>query len=53
MFAPITFDVFGHGLGSETFPPVNLNGKLVTLEVSSSSNDPNKNDNQQISISLI
>ena len=53
IFAPITFDVFGHGLGSETFPPVNLNGKLVTLEVSSSSNDPNKNDNQQISISLI
>ena len=45
--------VYGHGVGSETFPPVNLNGKLVTLEVSSSKSDPNKNDDQQISISLI
>jgi hypothetical protein len=53
IFPSITFDVYGHGLGSETFPPVDLNGKLVTLEVSSSSNDPDKNDNQQISISLI
>jgi hypothetical protein len=53
IFAPITFDVYGHGLGAETFPPVDLNGKLVTLEVSSSSNDPDKKDNQQISISLI
>ena len=50
----ITFDnVYGHGLGSETFPPVELNGKLVTLEVSSSKSDPNTNDDQQISISLI
>ena len=49
-----TFDnVYGHGVGSETFPPVELNGKQVTLEVSSSQNDPKANDDQQISISLI
>ena len=48
----IGFDnVYGHGVGSETFPPVNLNGKLVTLEVSSSKSDPNESDDQQISIS--
>jgi len=46
--------VFGHGLGAETFPPTELNGKLVTLEVSSSTKDPEKiNDPQQISISFI
>ena len=44
---------YGHGLGAETFPPVDLNGKLVTLEVSSSTNNPEENDAQQISISLI
>ncbi len=44
---------FGHGVGSETFPPVELNGKQVTLEVSSSQNDPDTNDDQQISISMI
>ncbi|MCV0393443.1 MAG: peptidase [Nitrosopumilus sp.] len=44
---------YGHGVGSETFPPVELNGKQVTLEVSSSKSDPNTNDAQQISISLI
>ncbi len=50
----IGFDnVYGHGVGSETFPPVDLNGKQVTLEVSSSKNDPNTSDDQQISISLI
>ena len=50
----ITFDnVYGHGIGSETFPPMELNGKLVTLEVSSSQNNSNTNDDQQISISLI
>ena len=49
-----TFDnVCGHGVGSETFPPVELDGKLVTLEVSSSQSDPETNDDQQISISLI
>jgi len=49
-----TNEVFGHGLGAETFPPTDLNGKLVTLEVSSSTKDPEKiNDPQQISISLI
>jgi len=45
--------VYGHGVGSETFPPVELNGKLVTLEVSSSKSDPKTNDDQQISLSLI
>ena len=49
-----TFDnVYGHGIGSETFPPVNFDGKQVTLEVSSSQSDPEANDDQQISISLI
>lgn len=46
-------DVYGHGVGSETFPPVDLDGKLVTLEVSSSKSDPETSDDQQISISLI
>ena len=47
-------DAFGHGIGSETFPPVDLNGRQVTLEVSSSQNDPETNDDdQQISISLV
>ncbi len=50
---PIILDVYGHGLGVETFPPVDLDGKLVTLEVSSSTNNPEENDDQQISISLI
>ena len=50
----LTFDnVYGHGVGSETFPPVELDDRLVTLEVSSSKSDPNTNDDQQISISLI
>ena len=53
IITPITLDVYGHGLGGETFPPVDLNGKLVTLEVSSSTNNPEENDDQQISISLI
>ncbi|WP_428325246.1 peptidase [Nitrosopumilus sp.] len=49
-----TFDsVFGHGVGSETFPPVNLDGKQVTVEVSSSQSDPEADDDQQISISFI
>ena len=46
-------NVYGHGLGSETFPPVELDGRLVTLEVSSSKSDPNKSDDQQISLSMI
>jgi len=46
-------NVYGHGVGSETFPPVDLDGKLVTLEVSSSKNDSDANGDQQISISLI
>ncbi len=46
-------DAYGHGVGSETFPPVELDGKLVSLELSSSKNDPKTNDDQQISISLI
>ena len=43
---------FGHGVGSETFPPVELDGKRVTLEISSSTKPSNEND-QQISISMI
>jgi hypothetical protein len=46
-------NVYGHGVGSEIFPPVDLNGKQVSLEVSSSTNNPDENDDQQISISLI
>ena len=53
LFAFTSNEVNGHGVGSETFPPVDLNGRLVTLEVSSSTNDPNLIDDQQISISLI
>ena len=43
----------GHGVGSEIFPPVEFNGRQIALEVSSSQNDPETNDDQQISISLI
>lgn len=46
-------DVYGHGVGSEIFPPVDLYGKQVSLEVSSSANNSDENDDQQISISLI
>ena len=46
-------NVYGHGVGSETFPPVELDGRQVTVEVSSSQRDPEINDDQQISISLI
>ena len=46
-------NVYGHGVGSEIFPPVELDGKLVSLEVSSSTTDPMITDDQQISISLI
>ena len=44
---------FGHGVGSETFPPVNLDGKQVTVELSSSTSDPETSYDQQISISMI
>lgn len=44
---------FGHGVGSETFPPVEFNGKQVTLEISSSTINPDTNEDQQISISMI
>ena len=44
---------YGHGVGSEIFPPVELNGKLVSVEVSSSTKDDIENDDQQISISLL
>ncbi len=44
---------YGHGIGSETFPPVEFDGKQVTLEISSSKSDPKKSDDQQISISMI
>ena len=46
-------NAFGHGVGSETFPPVDLDGRQVTVEVSSSQSDPETNDDQQISVSLI
>jgi len=46
-------NAYGHGVGSEIFPPVDLYGKQVSLEVSSSPNNPDKSDDQQISISLI
>ena len=46
-------DVYGHGVGSEIFPPVELDGQLVSVEVSSSTKDDIENDDQQISISLI
>lgn len=46
-------NVYGHGVGSETFPPVDLDGKQVTVEVSSSTNDPETDDDQYISISLL
>ena len=53
MLIPLTINYsFGHGVGSETFPPVDLEGKRVTLEVSSSS-DTDENNNQEISISMI
>ncbi len=45
--------VYGHGVGSETFPPVDFDGKQVTLELSSSKSDPETNDDQQVSISMI
>ena len=46
-------EVHGHGVGSETFPPVELDGRLVTLEVSSSQSESETSEDQQISISLI
>jgi len=46
-------NVYGHGVGSEIFPPVDLNGKQVSLEVSSSPPNPNGINPQQITISLI
>ena len=53
VFPLIIDNSFGHGVGSETFPPVDLDGKRVTLEISSSTNNPDENDDQQISISMI
>lgn len=53
LFVFVFDDAFGHGVGSETFPPVDLNGKQVTIEVSSSQSDPEASDDQQISISMI
>jgi len=45
-------DVYGHGVGSESFPPVELDGKMITLEVNSSKDNSEKED-KQISMSLI
>jgi len=54
IITPLTISSsYGHGVGSETFPPVELDGKRVTIEVSSSTNNPDESDNQQISISMI
>ena len=53
IIAITTVNVYGHGVGSEIFPPVDLNSKQVSLEVSSSPNKPDENDDQQILISLI
>ena len=44
---------YGHGGSSEIFPPSDLDGKSVTLEASSSQNDPNSNNDRQISISFL
>ena len=50
----IITNVYAHGVGSEILPPVELDGKLVTMEVSSSANNLNKPTNdQQVSLSLI
>ena len=43
-------DALGHGIGSETFPPVDLNGKQVTLEASSTQDNA---DYLQISLSFL
>lgn len=43
----------GHGDPSETFPPVELGDRLVTLEISSTPTDPDTDGIQQISISMI
>ena len=45
-------DAYGHGGSSEIFPPVDLNGTQVTLEVSASQ-DTRETDDQQISISFL
>ena len=36
LFLGLVPDSLGHGLGSETMPPVMINGKSATLEVGSS-----------------
>ena len=41
---------FGHGLGTETMPPVMINGKSATLEVGSSTE--RNSGIQQITITL-
>ena len=45
--------VYSHGLGSETLPPVDYNGKQITIEVSSTQKTDETGDDQQISIALI
>lgn len=44
-----SFPVFGHGVGSEKLPPVQMGQKLVTVEVASSQTP----DSKQISIAFI
>ena len=43
----------GHGVGSETFPPTDLDGRQVTLEASSSQDDPGGDGDRQISIAFL
>ncbi|RNJ79872.1 MAG: peptidase [Nitrosopumilus sp. B06] len=49
----ITTYAYGHGNASETVGPVSINGKSVSLEISSSANDPELAGDRQISISLL
>ncbi|EPA06780.1 peptidase [Candidatus Nitrosarchaeum limnium] len=54
IFLPIGIvNVYGHGVGSEIFPPVDLKGKQVSLEISSSPKNNDQTVDQQITISLI
>ena len=56
VFIFVPFSAYGHGDPSETFPPVDLDGRLVTLEISSITlafDNDDENRIQQISISMV
>ncbi|RNJ76242.1 MAG: peptidase [Nitrosopumilus sp. H13] len=53
LLVAIPANVHGHGNASETVGPVDINGKSVSLEISSSATDPGLAADQQISISLL